>query len=149
MEIPPTWQFVRNVKRMIEEELLAYPEQLRYATSMVASELAGNAIKYGDKTEGAPRPTLSISARDNQILIEVTNRVLSSEALQQATMRIDQMAQSDKKEEFYLNRLQELLTGSSHGSRLGLYRIGYEGAFDLSYSCVDNMLTIKATRGIS
>ena len=54
MDIPATWQFVKNVKRMVEDALRELPEQVRYTAGMVASELVGNAIKYGDRTELAP-----------------------------------------------------------------------------------------------
>ena len=47
-----------------------------------------------------------------------------------------------------LKRLQELLSGDAKGSQLGLYRIGHEGEFELSYVFTDNNLTIRATRGL-
>lgn len=148
MDIPATWQFVKNVKRMVEDALRELPEQVRYTAGMVASELVGNAIKYGDRTELAPQARLSMSMTGKQVVIEVSNGVRSPEHLEQVTRRIDELAGAPNKEEFYLRRLQELLSGSSQGSQLGIYRIGYEGEFDLSYTYVDHVLTIKATRGL-
>jgi len=151
MDIPPTWQFVRKLKKIVEDALKEYPESVRYSAGMVASELAGNAIKYGDKSEKTPPPTFSLVVTETQVEIEVNNAVKSPEHLSQVQMRLDQMAHSAHKAEFYMNRLQELLTDSpkAQGSQLGLYRIGYEGDFDLSCSYTDQILTIRATRGLS
>jgi hypothetical protein len=149
MDIPATWQFVKNVKRMVEDALCDHPDNVRYTAGMVASELVGNAIKYGDRTETAPQARLSMSMSGKQVVIEVSNGVRSQEHLEQVTRRIDEMAGSANREEFYLRRLQELLSGSSQGSQLGIYRIGYEGEFDLSYTYADHVLTIKTTRGLS
>ncbi|MBL9007164.1 MAG: hypothetical protein JNJ46_23105 [Myxococcales bacterium] len=149
MDIPVAWQFVKNVKLMVEETLRSYPDNIRYSAGMVASELVGNAIKYGDRTESAPQAKFEISVTDSHVVIEVSNGVRSVDHLEQVTKRIDELAGSTNKEEFYLRRLQELLSGVSQGSQLGIYRIGYEGEFDLSYTFVNQILTIKATRGLS
>lgn len=148
MEIPSTWQFVRQIKRKVEEFLADYPESLRYSAGMVASELVGNAIKYGEKI---PAATLDVSVDDHKIEIQVHNAVKSPEHLSQVQMRLEQMAQSENKADFYLKRLQELLMDAprNSGSQLGLYRIGYEGDFNLSHRYTDQILTIKATRGLS
>lgn len=148
MDIPVAWQFVKNVKRIVEDALKNHSDSIRYSASMVASELVGNAIKYGDRTESAPQAQFEIKVEDNQISIEVSNGVRSLEHLEQVTKRIDELAGSRNKEEFYLRRLQELLSGVSQGSQLGIYRIGHEGEFDLSYTFVNQILTIKATRGL-
>jgi len=151
MDIPPTWQFVRQIKRMVEDELKDYPETVRYSAGMVASELVGNAIKYGDKSEKAQPPRFSLDVNGSLVEIAVNNSVKSPEHVSQVQMRLDQMANSANKAEYYMKRLQELLTDTPkvQGSQLGLYRIGYEGDFDLSCSYMDQMLTIKATRGLA
>lgn len=148
LTIPPTWQFVRQIKRKVEEFLAEHPESLRYSAGMVASELVGNAIKYGELT---PQPTICVSVTDTQVEIEVKNAVKSPEHLSQVQMRLDQMAHSEDRAAFYLKRLQELLmdTPKNQGGQLGLYRIGYEGDFNLSYKYTDHVLTIRATRGLS
>lgn len=148
MDIPVAWQFVKNVKRMVEETLRNHSDSIRYSASMVASELVGNAIKYGDRTETAPQAQVEITVSDSLVSIEVSNGVRSMDHLEQVTKRIDELAGSKNKEEFYLRRLQELLSGASQGSQLGIYRIGHEGEFDLSYTFANQILTIKATRGL-
>lgn len=153
LEIPVAWNFVKSVKRMVEEALKDYSDSLRYSAGMVASELVGNAIKYGDRTESAPQARVLLTVTDKQVVIEVCNGVGSPEHLAQVTRRIDQLSGTKNKEEYYLGRLQELLSGTSQGSQqgsqLGIYRIGYEGDFDLSYTYKNHVLTIKATRGLS
>lgn len=149
LEIPATWQFVRNVRRLVEEVLADQPEPVRYAAAMVATELVGNAIKYGEQTPTAPNAKFSISVSNSQVLIEVTNGLKSQERLHEVQRRVEQMTQSQNREQFYLKRLQELLSGSSHGSQLGLYRIGYEGDFNLSFSYDNQVLTVRATRGLA
>jgi hypothetical protein len=149
IEIPVAWHFIRNVKRLVEENLAEFPESLRYATSMVAAELIGNAIKYGESTPDAPHATFSMQVSDRQILIEVRNGVNSLERVREVTQRVAQMAASPNKEDVYLERLQELLSGSSRGSQLGLYRIGYEGEFDLECTYTGSILSVRATRGLS
>lgn len=151
MEIPASWQFVRQLKRIVEDNLKDYPESVRYSAGMVASELAGNAIKYCDSTGRFPPPTFLLAVVDRQVVIEVKNAVKSPEHLSQVQLRIEQMTDSANRAELYIKRLQELLTDATkaQGSQLGLYRIGYEGDFDLSCSYADQILTIRATRGLS
>jgi hypothetical protein len=86
---------------------------------------------------------------NSQVVIEVSNGLKSPERLHEVQRRVEQMAQSQNREQFYLKRLQELLSGSSHGSQLGLYRIGYEGDFNLSFSYENQVLTVRATRGLA
>ncbi len=148
MQIPVTWQFVKAVKHMVEDTLRDQSDNVRYTAGMVAAELVGNAIKYGDRTDNAPQANIEITVTDTHVVIEVSNGVRSTEHLEQVTRRIDQLSGSANKEEFYLRRLQELMSGTSQGSQLGIYRIGYEGEFDLSYTYQNQILTIKATRGL-
>lgn len=119
MDIPVMWQFVKNVKRLVEETLRNYPDNIRYSAGMVASELVGNAIKYGDRTELAPQATFEITVTDSHVIIDVSNGVRSMDHLAQVTKRIDELSGTTNKEEFYLRRLQELLSGASQGSQLG------------------------------
>lgn len=145
LDIPKTWKFVRTIKTSVEQALEHFPEELRYAAGMAASELVGNAIKYG---ELPPPPHLTCSVDDKQIVIEVSNRVASEESALDAQRRIEQ-ANAGQGESLFLGRLQELLMGAGQGGQLGLYRICYEGAFDLSYRYVDKILTITAVRGLT
>ncbi len=151
MDIPVTWQFVRKVKRLIEDELDELPDAFRYSASMVAAELVGNAIKYGETSKSAPQAHFNVSVTPSEMVIEVSNSIKSEENLREVQTRIDQLSVSSNRETLYLKRLEELLSGNSQGSQLGLYRIGYEGEFDLSYTYTnhEHVLTIRATRGLS
>lgn len=150
IEIPATWQFVRNVKRMVEDVLKEHSEKVRYSAGMVASELVGNAIKYADHDGGYAPPRMQVVVTDDLLSIEVTNAVRSVDDWKEVEGRIERMSKSRSKEEFYLNRLQELLNNPSkqRGSQLGLYRIGYEGEFALSCTYAEKALTIRAVRGL-
>jgi hypothetical protein len=149
MEIPGAWGFSREIRRIVEEELREFSDALRYTASMVASELVGNAIKYSDWNPSAPQATFSLAVTPQEVSIAVANCVKTEQHFAEVKKRIDQLTQAENKEEFYLARLQELLSGSTTGSQLGIYRIGYEGEFDLSYTYADDVLTIIATRGLS
>lgn len=151
MDIPVTWQFVRKVKRLIEDELDELPDAFRYSASMVAAELVGNAIKYGEISKFSPHAHFNVSVTPSEMVIEVSNPIKSEDNLREVQTRIDQLSVSSNRETLYLKRLEELLSGNSQGSQLGLYRIGYEGEFDLSYTYTnqEHVLTIRATRGLS
>lgn len=151
LDIPGTWQFVRSIKRLIEDTLGDFPESFRYSASMVAAELVGNAIKYTDRTASPALPRFSMEITGTRVVIAVSNTVTSAERIREVKTRIDQLAVPANREALYLQRMEELLSGNSTGSQLGLYRIGYEGAFDLSctYSESEQLLTIRASRGLS
>lgn len=126
MDIPVTWQFVRKVKRLIEDELDELPDAFRYSASMVAAELVGNAIKYGEISKSSPHAHFNVSVTPSEMVIEVSNQIKSEDNLREVQTRIDQLSVSSNRETLYLKRLEELLSGNSQGSQLGLYRIGYE-----------------------
>ncbi len=147
IEIPKSWDFVRHVRSKVEEELSDLPLSLRYAAGMVASELAGNAIKYGDPNGPVP-PHLSCEVTDKKIVIEVSNYVQSQELVQEVQSRVDQMSKAEDIEALFIKRLISFLNETAQGSQLGLYRIGYEGGFNLNSSYQNSILTLRATRGI-
>jgi len=45
-------------------------------------------------------------------------------------------------------RLQELMNNPTQSTRLGLYRIGHEGKFDLDYSYGEQILELTAKRRV-
>lgn len=145
MDIPQSWQFVRSIKASVENALAHCPKELRYAAGMTASELVGNAIKYGESDP--PPPHLTCSLNDGHLVIAVSNRVSSEGSVAEVQERINQ-ARAGNGETLFLGRLQEILGGSSRKGQLGLYRICYEGSFELSCSYVDHVLTITAVRSL-
>lgn len=145
MDIQKNWKFVRTIKSSVENVLEHYPKELRYAAGMAASELVGNAIKYSEPTANTPSH-LTCRIDHTQLVIEVSNPVLSERMVEEVQKRID-LAHSNHGEQVFLGRLHEILAGS-HGGQLGLYRICYEGSFDLSCKYADHVLTITAVRGL-
>jgi hypothetical protein len=148
LEIPKSWDFVRHIRAKVEDELADLPIGLRYAAGMVASELAGNAIKYGDPNGPVPAH-LSCEIADKKIVIEVSNYVKSQELVQEVRSRVDQMSSAEDVEALFIKRLISFLNETAQGSQLGLYRIGYEGGFNLNSSYQNSVLTLRATRGLS
>lgn len=147
-EIPRSWEFVRSVRTKIEHLLVGLPKQTRYAAGMVAAELVGNAIKYGD--QAGPEPArISCAITDNQIVIEVSNSLHSKDSMQVVEQRVAEMTGPAKIESLFISRLNGFLTGHSRGSQLGLYRIGHEGKFNLSCSYCNSIITLRATRGLA
>jgi hypothetical protein len=61
LEIPATWQFVRNVRRLVEEVLADQQEPVRYAAAMVATELSATPSSTASRRR--PRRTPSSPSR--------------------------------------------------------------------------------------
>lgn len=144
LDIPSSWRFIKTIRSLVEDALRHQDDSVRHAGAMVASELVGNAIKFSGSS--APGPTFLLRVAPERIEIAVSNVVRHVEQLAQVTQRIDQLASAANKQVFYLARLHELLAGASQGSQLGLYRIGYEGEFELGYSYSGGTLTVRALR---
>lgn len=149
LSIPILWEYVREVRRMVRDALAGRDEGLRSAATMVASELVENAIKYGESVHGAPDVTFSLTVGTDCLTIEVTNGVASTTALDDVREALDQIGQAGDREALYVSRLERLLARPSQQGKLGLYRVGFEGGFDLRYTYVQSVLTVTATRGIA
>jgi len=148
LTIPLMWHLLRDLRQVVEETLQDFPLDVRNATSMVAAELVSNAIKYGISVPTASSATITLTVTAKQIQIEVSNGVTSESVVQELQARLEQIAGSDSKEQLYMNRLQQLLDDSSQTGKLGLYRIGFEGRFELKCTYAEQVLTVVATRGI-
>ena len=46
----------------------------------------------------------------------------------------------------YFSRLRELVNEPNQGSKLGIYRIVFEGEFDLEVAFADEVVTVSAKR---
>lgn len=148
LTIPLMWHLLRDLRQVVEETLQDFPLDVRNATSMVAAELVSNAIKYGISVPTAPSATITLTVTAKQIQIEVSNGVTAESVVQELQARLEQIARSDSKEQLYMNRLQQLLDDSTQTGKLGLYRIGFEGRFELTCMYAEQVLTVVATRGI-
>lgn len=149
--IEPVWDAVKEIRDKVEALLATVRKELSYASKMVTSELIENAIKYGSAVDSVKTKGIGFefSVSDNQIRIKVTNRIISEKDYENVKTHIGIITETNNPKEIYVQRLAQLMENPKIGeSQLGLYRIAYEGEFDLQYEFNDGVLTIIATRSI-
>ena len=147
--IQPLWPSVREMRGEVGERLAALSKELRNATTMTASELLENAIKYGESVPGAECIAFTLQADDAQIKIRVVNGSTNGSAVTLLRERVREIAAAEDKSALYFGRLQALLACPEESGQLGLYRIAFEGQYELSCRYGDNIVTVIATRKIS
>ena len=59
---------------------------------------------------------------------------------------MQELAGAADKQALYLARLEELLANAEESGKLGIYRIGFEGGFDLQLDYTNHVVTVTATR---
>lgn len=147
--IVPTWDKVRIVLEQTEMFLAGKDQNLISATTMSVTELIENAVKYGTMTPAGDDITFNMSVDDHAVCIEIANGVRSDEDVESVREIIDYINHTNDPQMLYVQRLKELIEDPRPGvSKLGLYRISYEGQFDLSYTFEKGVLTITARRGL-
>ncbi len=147
-QIQPIWATVRVIRCKLNAKLASYPNRVRYATAMVASELLENAIKYGESIPNLERITFSFMIRDGVCRIVVANGSNSQKNIGRLKAMIAEVNAADDKSALYTRRLQQLLENPSDHSGLGIYRIGFEGDFELACEANDGIVTVVATRSV-
>lgn len=148
-QIDPIWDIVKQIREQVVSALAAYPEDLRQASQMTASELIENAVKYGSGVGAGAGINFDLTATGQQITITVSNRVLAQEDYAEVQRHIELLnAPGANPEALYLNRLQALMMMEHSGEKtqLGLFRIAYEGQFTLHCHFEQEILTIRAVR---
>lgn len=148
-EIPMAWSHIREARRLVQDALSGCEPELREAAGMTISELIENAMKYGEVVPAMSGARFRLSVDDDAIEIEVQNGAAddgSVERLQKTIAAIAAATDREAREALYIARLQEMLEDPSIGGRLGLYRIGYEGAMDLTMTCENQVVTVTARR---
>ena len=144
--LEPAWATVRKIRDQMFRELKEEPAAARAAASMVASELLENAIKYGEPVPESPDIRFVFTKSESVYRIVVSNGVLPGRNVERLLERIDAINKTEDRSSLYLARLQELLDNPSQVSGLGIYRIGFEGGFDLECSYLTNVVTVTAMR---
>jgi hypothetical protein len=149
-QIDPNWDIVKQIREQVVGALAAYPEDLRQASQMTASELIENAVKYGADTGADVGINFDLTATEQQITITVSNRILTQEDYAEVRRYLDLINAPDANPEtLYLNRHQALtMEPSGEKTQLGLFRIAYEGEFTLHYHFEQGLLTIRAVREV-
>ena len=146
-ELSPAWELIEKVEENTNELFNIQDKDLKHDTLMVISELLENAVKYGKSNPQITGIQFRFYADDNKIIIKVSNGVVARKHVDDVILHIKKVNASDNPEILYTNRLQELLDSRKTGeSKLGIFRISYEGQFKLFYEYKNEILTITAER---
>jgi hypothetical protein len=140
------WQRIRDVRSRVSEAAAHLSPELRAAAVMVTGELVENAVKYGVCLPDLDDVVLRVSIGEAAVSIEVSSGAASQEAIDEVAARIRRIQSTADRESLYVARLEELLRTPGASGGLGLYRIGFEGRFELSCENVGRVLTVRATR---
>lgn len=148
LSIPLAWQYVRQVRSALAEALGGHDERLRRAAIMTGSELVENAIKYGESVESLTHVLFSFDLGPREITLHIANGTTNLDGVRELGHQLDLITAAPDKERLYMGRLRELIADPSQTGGLGLFRIGFEGRFGLSWSYREQVVTVTATRGI-
>jgi hypothetical protein len=140
------WPNVRKIRQEVGHALEACQPDLRTAAMMTASELVENAIKYGENVPAAQSVTFSLEAKPGLLWIRVANGSTNALGVAELERRVQELGRAEDKQALYVSRLEHLLAHSEESGKLGIYRIGFEGGFDLAFDYRNEVVTITATR---
>ena len=146
LSFEPMWPNVRKIRQQVGATLEACGQELRSAAVMTASELVENAIKYGESVPAAPAVTFALEATGGRLFIRVINGSTNTLGVAELERRVKDLASAPNKEALYLARLGQLLEHAEDSGKLGLYRIGFEGGFELALDYTNDVVTMTATR---
>lgn len=145
--IDPGWEIVKKIRDKVEAFVTPINNDVGYASKMTTSELIENAVKYGCSVDKEKGISFNLTMDEGEIKIKVSNGVKSPIDYENVAYHIDKINASDDCQALYVERLTELMDNKRPGaSRLGLYRIAFEGEFHLHYEYEDSVLTIIASR---
>ncbi len=148
-KIDPLWDTVKQIRDKVEASLENYEKEIADASKMAASELIENAVKHGSSLKGKGGIQFEFAANDTHIKIIVINKIHSQEDYDILKSHIDQIHTTGNPEKLYVNRLKILMENTRLvKTQLGLFRIAYEGEFDLEYKFDNEVVTVTAMREI-
>jgi len=142
----PMWPNVREIRQRVGSALDNCPAQLRSAAVMTSSELVENAVKYGEPVPGAKTVTFVLEATSALLCIRVINGSTNALGVAELGRRVQEVRRAEDKQALYMARLEELLARAEESGKLGIYRIGFEGGFDLDLDYTNDVVTVTATR---
>jgi hypothetical protein len=146
VSLPHTWDHIRQIRSRVGEALQNAEPALRSAAIMVTSELMENAVKYGEEVPNAKQITVTLETSASAIVITVSNGSSDARAVDALARRVDEIMSAPDKSVLYLARLEELLADPTEMGKLGLYRIAFEGEFDICFSYENQVVTMIASR---
>lgn len=144
----PDWSEIGRIREHVALALGGLCQSLRDAAVMVVSELVENAIKYGESTPSAPGIEVSVVREHTRLSVTVVSGTRDEEAARRLRGYTEALATSPDKLGLYMARVQSLADTPEPHSRLGLHRIGVEGAFHLRCSHEEGVLRMTATRSL-
>jgi hypothetical protein len=144
--LPHAWQHIRAIRKSVGDALAEADPGFRTAAAMVASELVENAVKYGEAVPAAPGIHFALLEAGGQLRIEVSNGCTDGDGVHELQARVKEIARAPDKAALYMARLEALLARPDESGKLGLYRIAFEGKFDLQWSYRNAVVTMTATR---
>ena len=146
LSFQPMWPNVRKIRQEVGMALERCSPVLRSAAVMTSSELVENAIKYGECVPAAETVTFSLEATPELLRIRVVNGSTNATGVAELERRVREVCGAGDKQALYMARLEQLLTHSEESGKLGIYRIGFEGGFDLQLDYTNHVVTVTATR---
>jgi hypothetical protein len=146
LSLEPMWPTVREIRQRVGSALQDCPDHVRSAAIMTSSELVENAIKYGESVPGAKAATFVLDATAESVSIRVVNGSTNRLGVAELERRVRELRQSADKQALYLARVEELLADDEENGNLGIYRIGFEGGFELELDYTNQVVTVTATR---
>ncbi|MBP7553070.1 MAG: ATP-binding protein [Spirochaetes bacterium] len=147
--IRPTPKSIDFVKHSIKERLNVMDVNLLHQIEMVVSELLENSVKYCPPENNNQDIKLQFINDNKTVKIIVTNNIKSTDDKKNIEETIGKIQNSPESNNLYLERIREILYQKEHGkSQMGLYRIVYEGEFEITYSIDDDKLSITAVKNL-
>ncbi len=146
--ISSVWGTAKNIMNEVETALNKSGKGVGYAGKMVTAELIENAIKYGSHSEAERGILFCMNFKNNKIVIEVSNRINNQDDYDNLVEHIDIINATDDIKGLYVDRLRVRMENQQKKTQLGLYRIAYEGEFNLAHEYENNVVTVIATREV-
>ncbi|MBP5706797.1 MAG: hypothetical protein J6W76_05895 [Spirochaetales bacterium] len=137
--IKPEYKAISDIKNQFSEQLIAEGIPFSYDIEMGFTELMENSVKYSQDSPNKNDIIVKIKLDNRHLVINLSNFVKTDDDVNSLTTIIDRINQYGKKENLYLNRINEIISQDGIGkSQLGLYRIAYEGDFAVAYNLIDD-----------
>jgi len=146
LTIASQWNVIQRVRDSInaDEILKSQSKDFREQTMLTGIELASNALKYSDLD--SPQPVrFSFEISEGECRFEVTTYSANPFTKRALLAVVDTISAGDPFE-LYVKRLEQLKDDPDGYSRLGLYRIAYEGEFRVTADIRDETVTVRAVR---
>ncbi len=147
LSIAPDWKIVKSIRAEVGEAMRGFDSDLIYASKMTTSELIENAIKHTVGKED--NIEYELTSDGITITITVSNRIFDRTDLEIFESHIARIRKTNDSKTLYLNRIKELMKApETERTRLGLFRIVYEGEFEFDYKFENERLAVTAIRKI-